>query len=87
MAALTFALAHETKAQSGSSLEGVTVGDFGKSNDSLIEVPGAGAVPTGSYILDVVSGSGDDIYPMGAMVKVSATHRLQASSLLAGQAT
>ena len=72
LAALALALAQETTAQSGRSLEGVTAGDLGSSNDPQIEVPGGGAVPAGSYILDVVSGSGDGIYPTGRRVKVSA---------------
>jgi Divergent InlB B-repeat domain len=69
--ALTFALAQEATAQSGRSLEGVTAGDLRSPNDPLIEVPG-GAVPIGSYILEVVSGSGDGIYPTGRRVKVTA---------------
>jgi hypothetical protein len=72
LAALALAVAQETTAQSGRSLEGVTGGDLGNSNDALIEVPAGGAVASGSYILDVVCGSGDGVYPMGAMVIVSA---------------
>jgi hypothetical protein len=72
LAALALGLAQETTAQSGRSLEGVTAGDLGNPNDPLIEVPGGGAVPPGSYTLDVVSGSGDGIYPMATMVIVSA---------------
>jgi List-Bact-rpt repeat protein len=72
LAALTFALAQETTAQSGPSLEGVTVSDLGDPNDSLFKVPAGGAVPPGSYVLDVASGSGDGIYPTGRRVKVSA---------------
>jgi hypothetical protein len=49
LAALTSVLAQETKAQSGSSLEGVTAGDLGSPNDPLIEVPGGGALPAGDY--------------------------------------
>jgi hypothetical protein len=72
LAAFMFALAQETKAQLGPSLERVTVGDLGNPTDSLTKVPGERVVPTKSYILDVVSGSGDGIYPTGTMVKVSA---------------
>jgi IPT/TIG domain len=72
LAALAFALAQETTAQSGLSLAGVTVGDLDSPNDSLTKVPGGGSVPAGSYILDVASGSGDGIYPTATMVKVSA---------------
>ena len=72
LAALALALAQKTTAQSGRSLEGVTAGDVGSPNDPLIEVPGGGAAPAGSYILDVVFGSGDGIYPTGRRVKVSA---------------
>ena len=56
LAALAFALAQETMAQSRLSVEGVT----------------AGAAPPGSYILDVVNGSGDGIYNAGTIVRVSA---------------
>jgi hypothetical protein len=56
LAALAFALAQETRAQSGLSVEGVNVG----------------AAPPGSYILDVVYGSGDGIYKVGTIVSVSA---------------
>jgi hypothetical protein len=72
LAALTFALAQETTAQSGLPLEGVTVSDLGNPNDSLFKVPAGGAVPSGSYVLDVVSGSGDGIHPTGKRVIVRA---------------
>jgi List-Bact-rpt repeat protein/IPT/TIG domain-containing protein len=72
LAALALALPQETTAQSGLSLAGATVGDLDNPNDSLTKVPGGSAVPPRTYILDVASGSGDGIYPMGAMVKVSA---------------
>jgi Divergent InlB B-repeat domain len=72
LAALAFALAQETTAQSGLPLEGVTVSDLGNPNDSLFKVPAGGAVPSGSYVLDVVSGSGDGIYPTGKRVIVRA---------------
>jgi hypothetical protein len=72
LAALTFAFAQETTAQSGLPLKGVTVSDLGNANDPLIEAAGGGAVPAGSYILDVVSGSGHGVYPTGAMVIVRA---------------
>jgi hypothetical protein len=71
LAALAFALAQAPTAQSGLSEE-VTVGDLGNPNDPLLKVPDAGAVPSGYYILEVVSGSGDGIYPTGRRVKVSA---------------
>jgi hypothetical protein len=72
LAALAFALAQEIAAQSGSSIEPVTDGDLRGLNDPLIDIPSWGAVPAGSYILDVVSGRGDGIYPTGRRVKVSA---------------
>jgi hypothetical protein len=72
LAALALALAQETTAQSGRTVEGVTVGDLGSPNDSLTKVPGGGAVPPRTNILDVASGSGDGIYPTATMVKVSA---------------
>ena len=72
LAALALALAQETTAQSGRSLEGVAAGDLGSPNDQLIKVPGGGVVPTEGYILEVVSGSGDGVYPMGRRVKVTA---------------
>jgi hypothetical protein len=72
LAALTFALAQESTAQSAPSLEGVNVSDLGNPNDSLFKVPAGGAVPSGSYVLDVVSGSGDGIYPTGKRVIVRA---------------
>jgi Divergent InlB B-repeat domain len=69
--ALTFALAQETTGQSGPSFEGA-VHDLRSSNAPLMEVPSGAAVPAESYILDVVSGSGDGIYRTGKRVKVSA---------------
>jgi hypothetical protein len=72
LAALTFALAQETRAQSGLSREGGLVGDLRNPKQPLVEVPGGAAVPPGSVIVDVVSGSGDGIYPLGAMVIVTA---------------
>jgi hypothetical protein len=72
LAALAFALGQETTAQPARTIEGVTVGDLGSPNDSLAKVPGGGAVPPRTYILDVASGSGDGIYPTATIVKVSA---------------
>jgi hypothetical protein len=72
LAALALALAQETTAQSGHSLERVAADDLGSPNDPRIKVPGGGVVPAEGYILEVVSGSGDGIYPMGRRVKVTA---------------
>jgi Divergent InlB B-repeat domain len=72
LAALALALAQEATAQSGLSREGGLVGDLRNPKQPLVEVPGGAAVPPGSVVLDVVSGGGNGIYPMGAIVIVTA---------------
>jgi hypothetical protein len=72
LAALALALAQEATAQSGLSREGGPVGDLRNPKQPLVEVPGGAAVPPGSVVLDVVSGGGNGIYPMGAIVIVTA---------------